>query len=243
MMDNDASTEATSTSRQKRQRRRVIIGAVAAVAVIAVVVPAVLHGGLGSNSSRAGVATRCPALNQGQKPNITPAPNINWSDCDLSGADLSGADLTGADLSRANMTGAAITNAVFTGATLNGIRESRSLTGQPRSLPTSWLWVTQGYLIGPGVNLSGEDLSDSGANGAYLAGVNLTGANLTGAYLLYVDFTGAIFTNAILTGALFAQGASGLLVSGVTWRNATCPNGSNATLAGAGTCIRQGGGL
>ncbi len=243
MMDNDASTEVTSTSRQKRQRRRVIIGAVAAVAVIAVVVPVVLNSGLGSNSSRAGVATRCPALNQGQKPNITPAPNIDWSDCDLSGADLTGADLTGADLSRANMTGAAITNAVFTGATLNGIRESRALTGQPRSLPTSWLWVTQGYLIGPGVNLSGEDLSDSGANGAYLAGVNLTGANLTGAYLLYVDFTGAKFTNATLTGAQFAQGASGLLVSGATWLNATCPNGSNATLAGAGTCIRQGGGL
>ena len=242
-MDNDASTEVTSTSRQKRQRRRVIIGAVAAVAVIAVVVPVVLNSGLGSNSSRAGVATRCPALNQGQKPNITPAPNIDWSDCDLSGADLTGADLTGADLSRANMTGAAITNAVFTGATLNGIRESRALTGQPRSLPTSWLWVTQGYLIGPGVNLSGEDLSDSGANGAYLAGVNLTGANLTGAYLLYVDFTGAKFTNATLTGAQFAQGASGLLVSGATWLNATCPNGSNATLAGAGTCIRQGGGL
>jgi hypothetical protein len=244
-MDEDRMSGDASTGRQTRHLRRVIAGVVAAVASVAVVGAAVLVLGTGqqSGTARTGTLASCPALNPTQKPNIPAAHNLNWSGCDLTGADLSGADLTGSNLSYANLTGASIKNAVLTGVTLDGIRESSPLIGQPLSLPSPWLWVNQGYLIGPGVDLSGQDLSDSGASAANLANVNLTKANLTGANLLYVDFTKANFTNAVLTGATFVQLASGSLVSGVNWYNATCPNGFNSIYVGHGSCIGQGGGL
>jgi alpha-tubulin suppressor-like RCC1 family protein/uncharacterized protein YjbI with pentapeptide repeats len=49
--------------------------------------------------------------------------------------------------------------------------------------------LINGYLVGPGANLSGANLT-----GANLSGVNLTGANLTNANLSGTDLTGAILT-------------------------------------------------
>ena len=137
MMDNDASTELTSTSRQRRQRRRVIIGAVADVAVIAVVVPVVLNGGLGSNSSRAGtILDGCPVIDATKKyPDRAPIAQVDWSGCALqearlpyaylwnanfAGADLKYARLDSANLYRANFGGAQLFGANFTDATLFG---------------------------------------------------------------------------------------------------------------------------
>ncbi len=137
MMDNDASTEMTSTNRQRRQRRRVIVGAVAAVAVIAVVVPVVLNGGLGSNSSRAGtILDGCPVIDATKKnPDRAPIAQVDWSGCELQGArlpyaylwnanfgqsNLRYARLDSANLYRANFGGADLFGANFTDATLYG---------------------------------------------------------------------------------------------------------------------------
>jgi len=67
-------------------------------------------------------------------------------------------------------------------------------------LPTNWQ-LTQGYLIGPGANLSGADLGNANLNGAYLDGADLTGADLTDANLSGADLSGADLPYAELSGA------------------------------------------
>ena len=145
---------------------------------------------------------------------------------DLSGVNLSGANLTGATLTGADLTGAALTDATLTGATLTGATltdvQSGGITGPPASLPTDYQFIN-GFLIGPSVQLSGEDLAgldlaDMDLTGAILTyanldqatltATNLSGANLTGATLTGADLTGANLTGADLSGANLA-GVSG----------------------------------
>ena len=76
------------------------------------------------------------------------APNVDWRNCDKTGADLSGANLSGAILSGANLASADLSGADLSGADLSG----------------AILWAA---------DLSGADLS-----GADLLFVNLSGANL-----------------------------------------------------------------
>jgi uncharacterized protein YjbI with pentapeptide repeats len=73
--------------------------------------------------------------------------------CNLAGVNLSGVNLTGADL---------------TGVSSGGI------TGSPSALPPDWELI-DGYLIGPGANLTDANLSGSNLNGADLTGADLTG--------------------------------------------------------------------
>ena len=88
---------------------------------------------------------------------------------DLTDADLSGADLIGADLR---------------GATLDGVK-SGGITGDgSTTLPTNWQLI-DGYLIGPGADLTDADLS-----GVDLSGVDLSGADLTNATLTNVKSGG-----------------------------------------------------
>ena len=130
----------------------------------------------------------------------------------LTGADLTGFDFTNVNLTDANFTnvnftnatftGATLTNANFTGATFTGVI-SGNIQGTPQTLPTNYK-VANGYIVGPGVNLTGEDLTGFDFTGADLTGATLTGANLTGEDLTDFDFTGvnltgANFTNATLT--------------------------------------------
>jgi uncharacterized protein YjbI with pentapeptide repeats len=62
-------------------------------------------------------------------------------------------------------------------------------------------------------NLSGANLKDSTVSGV----INLSNANLTGANLYNVNLTAAN-------------------VSGVTWSNTLCPDGTNSN-ANGGTCV------
>src|SRR3569623_864120 len=48
-----------------------------------------------------------------------PAPNVNWSDCVLTGVNLAGADLPGATLTVANLRGAQLSHAHFDKADLS----------------------------------------------------------------------------------------------------------------------------
>ncbi len=47
------------------------------------------------------------------------APNVNWRDCDKSGADLTNANLRYADLARTNLSGADLTGAILIEANLS----------------------------------------------------------------------------------------------------------------------------
>ena len=110
---------------------------------------------------------------------IGPGANLidaNLSGADLRRADLSGAILSGADLSRANLRyanllGADLSGADLRSANLTGVL-SGAITGAPSALPSDWS-IVNGYLIGPGANLSGADLS-----GANLSGADLRDADL-----------------------------------------------------------------
>jgi len=82
---------------------------------------------------------------------------------DLSGIDLSGIDLSGVDLTGANLTGANLSNVSLVGATLDGV-QSGSIVGIP-TLDSGYALTSNGYLLGPNVNLSNANLD----------GVDLTG--------------------------------------------------------------------
>jgi uncharacterized protein YjbI with pentapeptide repeats len=142
---------------------------------------------------------------------------------DLSGADLTGVSLVGADLTGVDFTGTNLTGANLMGAKLAGVT-SGGITGQP-VLPAGWRLVN-GYLIGPGANLTGLDLTGLDLSGADLTGVQSgnndctgctlptgwkwtgrasgyligPGANLTGANLAAVDLTGLDLSGTDLTG-------------------------------------------
>ena len=126
---------------------------------------------------------------------------------DLSNADLSSTDLSGLDLNDANLTGV----------------RSGNISGTPTSLPSGWL-MAEGYLFGPGANLSSANLSGLDLTGFDLTGANFTGADLSGANLTGLDLTGANFTGADLSGAdLNAANLSGdnlgSLITGVAKGN------------------------
>ena len=88
---------------------------------------------------------------------------------------------------------------------------------------TSGHWSCRNADIG-GASLSRCNLSYAFFESSDLSGVDLSGANLTSAILFASVLTGADFSRADL--------------SGVTWRAATCPDGSNANDVG-GTCCNN----
>lgn len=162
-------------------------------------------------------------------------PWVDLTNADLTGEDLSGANLANAVLRYANLTGTTLTGAYLADADLTGA-VSGGVVGQP-ALPAGWT-VVNGYLVGPGTNLTGADLSGGALTGANLTaatllgttltgvasgnvtgnpvlptgwrlingylvgpGANLTGAQLGGCDLTGADLAGATLTNAVLAGA------------------------------------------
>jgi uncharacterized protein YjbI with pentapeptide repeats len=135
-------------------------------------------------------------------------PGANLRVADLSGRDLTGIDLHGQDLTEADLDGTILTSANLSGATLTGTTltgaSSGSITGTPAALPTGWQ-LTDGYLIGPGANLTGADLSSANLANATLTGANLTSATLSSATLSSADLTNANLSDADVTGANLAS--------------------------------------
>ena len=135
-------------------------------------------------------------------------PAANLSGASLEGVNLQGANLTGINFRAANLTSANLTESNLananlsetnlsetnlTGTVLTGV-SSGGIIGTPLPLPEGWS-ITSGYLIGPGVNLTGANLT-----GINLTGINLTGANLTDATLTNANLTGAHLSRANLSG-------------------------------------------
>ena len=156
----------------------------------------------------------------------------------LTGAHLAGATFNGTNLSYDNFANVNLTGVNLSGAILTGIT-SGGVTGTGYTLPTGW-GVVGGYLVGPSngvtsVDLSGATFGSVDLTNAAMYGDNLTGATLTGAG----TFTGTNlsydnFANADLTGAFSLSGA---ILTGATWSNTTCPDGSNSDTNAGSTCI------
>lgn len=152
--------------------------------------------------------------------------NTDFKDATLGGSSLTSANLDGANFADADLSSTGMAGATFVGATLTGV-SSGWITGSPQSLPTGWSDV-DGYLIGPGaqlggVNLSGQVLFNADLARADLEDANLTAVNLSAAQLGAADLTGANLTRANLTGAELSSGSA--VMSHVTWTRATCPDG------------------
>jgi uncharacterized protein YjbI with pentapeptide repeats len=69
-----------------------------------------------------------------------------------------------------------------------GLVSGGGIVGQP-NLTTGWK-VANGFLVGPGVNLSNKDLSGANLSGVNLGNANLSGTNLTNANLEFVRSNG-----------------------------------------------------
>jgi trimeric autotransporter adhesin len=148
---------------------------------------------------------------------LQPGATLNFTSAHLSNvkfinANLSGANLSGANLSGANLSGATLSGTNFNNSTLatsaSGVA-SGSIVGTPVNLSTAlpspaagdtgWQITSNGYLVGPGANLTNAILT-----GANLVSQDLTGANLTNAILGSQNLTDANLTSANLTDATLA---------------------------------------
>ena len=110
---------------------------------------------------------------------------------DLSGANLSFAKLTGTDLSGADLYGTALSFTDFSGANFINIKSGGNITftTQPTLPSESYRIISNGYsqsspafqryIIGPGANCRGADLSGAVFSRVDLSGINFTGANFT----------------------------------------------------------------
>ncbi len=173
----------------------------------------------------------------------------NLYDTQLESANLAGANLIYTNLTNAQLTGATLTNARLSafneepGANLTGV-SSGSILGTPATLPSGWLLI-DGYLIGPGANLSNANLSGVDMSGVDLSGANLNGANLSNANLSDANLTGAELA-ATLTGANLSSANLGSAVdlslatlTHVIWDNAICPDGTSSGDEATGTCVNN----
>lgn len=97
------------------------------------------------------------------------------------------------------------------------------------TLPTNYA-LDGGFLVGPGVNLTGANLSGLDFSNVDLALADFTNASLTNANLTSTDVDGANFTNANLTGATLLGNA----LNGTVWANTTCPDGTVTSVSCGG---------
>jgi uncharacterized protein YjbI with pentapeptide repeats len=104
-------------------------------------------------------------------------PGANLTGANLTGVSLTGTNLTGTNLTDANLTGANLSGVSLSSATLTGIKGK--LIGFPTNIPPGWK-IINGYLVGPGADLTGADLAGANLTSADLTGANLASATLTG---------------------------------------------------------------
>jgi uncharacterized protein YjbI with pentapeptide repeats len=121
-------------------------------------------------------------------------PTVN-----LSKANLDRMNLSNLNLSQANLKDAKLNGTDLTGTNLVGVK-SGGILGIP-ILPNGWR-IVNGYLIGPGsdvtdTDLSGADLSNLDLSGANFSRSNLTNVNLTNTNITNTKFLGANLTNII----------------------------------------------
>jgi uncharacterized protein YjbI with pentapeptide repeats len=153
----------------------------------------------------------------------------NLTSASIPNADLSSANLTGANLTQAIIKATSLNKTVMAGTTLTKV-VGRQITGVPASLPTNWA-VISGSLVGPGADLSNDNLTGAQLNGLDLNGTDFDGSNLTGANLANSTLVGASFVGTVVTGAnldgvnLIGDNITGIVSGGVTGTPAGLPAG------------------
>ena len=153
------------------------------------------------------------------------------------------ADLSGANLTNCRFTGLDISGAAFTNTILTNVKSGGGMIGPPAAgtLPDRYRYVadtadgTGGYIVGPGVDLSGaslRNLTSGDLNGAYFTSANLTRARLSGSILLNVKSGGITGTPTSLpTQYAFIVSASGGYIIGPS-ADLTGANLDNTVLTG-----------
>ena len=162
------------------------------------------------------------------------------------------ANLENASLTYSDFSDASFVNANLVGA--NGIFSTFHLTDFSGAAMYNGIWRQSDFsdAMFVGSNLAytefrWSDLSGANLSGAFMyggsnwMGVNLSGADLTNAWMNDVNLRGSDLTGADLTGARLAYlnpsyGAAD--ISGVTWTNAICPDGTHASTVG-NTCANN----
>ena len=125
-------------------------------------------------------------------------PNMDFCGVDLSNSvEFSNAILVNSNLSNITMNESTdLFNALLSGVKSGGIKGSIGL------IPMNWTLIN-GYLIGPGANLTGANLTGVNLSFMKLHNVDFTGANLTNVKFNKTHLTNVTFSGAILNGVDF----------------------------------------
>ncbi len=130
--------------------------------------------------------------------------NLSMRGVDLSGATLTSTTFTNTDLSGATIRNTNLSGLNFATATITNLASSGLNGGSGGSavvLPSGYS-IISGFLIGPTVNMSSNDMSgivipaSRSCSSANFSSANLTNADLSGVNLSNARFTGANLTNA-----------------------------------------------
>ena len=151
----------------------------------------------------------------------------NFSDASFVNAQLVGADGIFSTFHRTDFSGAQMYQGIWRNSEFN----DAIFVGSQLS------YTEFSYSDLSGANLSGAVMY----GGSNWMGVNLSGADLTNAWMYDVDLRGADLTGADLTGARLAYlnpSYGPADITGVTWTNAICPDGTHASTVG-NTCANN----
>jgi len=151
----------------------------------------------------------------------------NFSDASFVNANLVGADGIFSTFHRTDFSGAQMYQGIWRNSEFN----DAIFVGSQLS------YTEFSYSDLSGANLSGAVMY----GGSNWMGVNLSGADLTNAWMYDVDLRGADLTGADLTGARLAYlnpSYGPADITGVTWTNAICPDGTHASTVG-NTCANN----
>ena len=181
-------------------------------------------------------------------PNLVPFADLR--NCDLSGRNMEGVDLSNADLSGANLDNASLFTSNLVGTTFDNasLRNTNLDDGYApgasfinadlRGANLYFAFIRDANLSG--ANFSGAWLTNFDVVGSILQNAvftgtelfdvdmqdtDLRGADLSFTTLWYVSLNNADLRNANLLGAELRVGTN---LSGITWGNTTCSDGSNS---------------
>lgn len=144
----------------------------------------------------------------------------------LYAAKFAGQDFSNAQIDSANFDGATIQGVIFKGGDLSGT----SFVGADlTNADLSNLPIPIGVSPGEGTHLFSHNANLTNVN---FTNDNLNNSDFTNANLQSTNFTNAVLSNVDLTGASNMSTAN---ITGVTWVNTTCPDGTNSDAHGS-TC-------
>jgi uncharacterized protein YjbI with pentapeptide repeats len=163
---------------------------------------------------------------------------VNFSGSNLRGASLISSLLEEADLRNADMREARIQNTSFTDAKITGVQWTGAIFDRNTKWPQGFNHLAAG-MIGPWINMSGQNLISRDLSGLDLMGVNFSGSNLRGANLASSLLEEADLRNADMREARIQNTSfTDAKITGVQWtgaifdRNTKWPQGFNHLAAG-----------